>query len=173
MSVILVLEKHPIRAPYPINQYSCWTFMTIRPGLYLNAKPVKLSGILIEGIITLSECKTCKMVWYLDRGIRSLSEYQKPQSNCIKPPQDSYKLLEFKPLGINAKGCFTRTRKTSNQSTLSNKSIFLLDHFGVRNSRWKVSLPQDLISLSGYERTLLLLKRILRRVIRCVSLVEQ
>ena len=80
--------------------------MTIRPGLYLNAKPVKLSGILIEGIITLSECKTCKMVWYLDRGIRSLSEYQKPQSNCIKPPQDSYKLLEFKPLGINAKVCF-------------------------------------------------------------------
>jgi hypothetical protein len=42
--------------------------MTIRPGLYLNAKPVKLSGILIEGIITLSECKTCKMVWYLQEG---------------------------------------------------------------------------------------------------------
>jgi hypothetical protein len=27
MSVILVLEKHPIRAPYPINQYSCWTIL--------------------------------------------------------------------------------------------------------------------------------------------------
>ena len=69
-------------------------------------KPVKLSGIPIEGVITLSECKTCKIILYPDRGIRSLSEYRKPQSNCIKPPQDSYKLLEFKPLGINAKGCF-------------------------------------------------------------------